>query len=1085
MPFYVVDSPFSSSLGNVTINQGTYLDPEVEASGVLHASGYDAAALDFDLDLGATVLSMADGVIVDVHDSELDGSGGSHGFGNYVTVRHTVTPISGGAPYSFFATYAHIDGDSLSYIKFALSVWQSYGFEMPVSAGDTLGLVGDAGYGIHLHVQFGMQSTSNIPGILIADARETLGNTSLLNSLMLSGSLIGPGGLTVGQVLTGDSVRSLNVDTGDIPGQYSPNGTGGGGAPDLTVTGVELASYGASPGSDIQVSFSIGNLGDVATATSRGEIVISSSRDFSGTVYVLDTFNVSALDQIGGASSVRHYTETVTIPTTLGRTTYYVGVRVDSTSLVAELNEANNFAVAPPLAVGGGLSGDPDLRVGVTSFPDGVHAPGDQVTVTFTISADGDGAPPYTYRVYYSEDDTLGPDDLIVHEETTARGLGYIGTHYYSLNLEIPASADTGVGYFFVQADPNNALVEQREDNNVRSRPLLISADQADPDALADLFADLLYIPAVIEAGEQFRYAAEYANISADDAVPTTVYADGTYAYRYSLVMSVDAIISTDDRVLHSSIEYSGAPGTYHTNSSGQIITLPSDVEDGYYYFSLVLDYGQQVLEENEANNISPPVLVQVVNNIPASIVANDDALNLLNVPAKIGNVFSNDVYQIFSTPVVDRVNGGSSLVGVEIVLTSGARLIVNADGSYSLNADDVLALMPVGTSVVDTLTYRARGVNGDFSTATITITLERRDPGNGTVGNDSLLGTMWNDRISGLGGNDTITGLTGADTLNGGDGNDSLYGGDGNDALTSGLGNDLIDAGLGTDRGYFTGTTAATVNLLLITAQVTGYGTDTLLGVEHLSTGSGNDRLTGNNLGNSLISGAGSDTVNGGSGNDSLYGGDGNDSLTGGIGNDRIDGGAGIDRAYFTGTVGATVDLTLTTAQNTGHGTDTILNVEHVSSGTGNDRLTGNTLGNSLISGDGNDALSGGIGNDALYGGAGNDLLTGGTGKDAFIFNATLGGGNVDNITDFSVIDDTIRLDDTVFAGLFAGTLGGSAFAANLTGNAADAQNRLIFETDTGRLYFDADGSGALARVHFATLAANLALTNADFFVF
>lgn len=190
-------------------------------------------------------------------------------------------------------------------------------------------------------------------------------------------------------------------------------------------------------------------------------------------------------------------------------------------------------------------------------------------------------------------------------------------------------------------------------------------------------------------------------------------------------------------------------------------------------------------------------------------------------------------------------------------------------------------------------------------------------------------------------------------------------------------------------------------------------------------------------------------------------------------------------NRAYFTGTVAATVNLTLTTAQNTGHGTDTILNVEHVSSGTGNDRLTGNALGNSLISGDGNDTLNGGVGNDALYGGAGNDLLTGGTGNDAFIFNTTLGAGNVDQITDFSVIDDTIRLDDAVFAGLVVGTLGASAFAANLTGIAADAQDRIIFETDTGRLYFDADGSGAIARVHFAILAANLALTNADFFVF
>ncbi len=76
---------------------------------------------------------------------------------------------------------------------------------------------------------------------------------------------------------------------------------------------------------------------------------------------------------------------------------------------------------------------------------------------------------------------------------------------------------------------------------------------------------------------------------------------------------------------------------------------------------------------------------------------------------------------------------------------------------------------------------------------------------------------------------------------------------------------------------------------------------------------------------------------------------------------------------------------------------------------------------------------------------------------------------------------DDTIRLDDLVFAGLPTGTLASSAFASNLTGTATDEFDRIIYETDTGRLYFDADGSGSGTRVHFATIT----LTNADFFVF
>ena len=135
----------------------------------------------------------------------------------------------------------------------------------------------------------------------------------------------------------------------------------------------------------------------------------------------------------------------------------------------------------------------------------------------------------------------------------------------------------------------------------------------------------------------------------------------------------------------------------------------------------------------------------------------------------------------------------------------------------------------------------------------------------------------------------------------------------------------------------------------------------------------------------------------------------------------------------------------------------------------------TGNGLANTLV---GNGA------NNQLNGGLGNDTMTGGLGTDTFVFSTALGATNIDRITDFSVADDTIRLDDAVFAGLSTGGLAASAFAANLTGAASDALDRIIYETDTGRLYFDADGNGAGARIHFATLAANVPLTNADFVV-
>ena len=150
-----------------------------------------------------------------------------------------------------------------------------------------------------------------------------------------------------------------------------------------------------------------------------------------------------------------------------------------------------------------------------------------------------------------------------------------------------------------------------------------------------------------------------------------------------------------------------------------------------------------------------------------------------------------------------------------------------------------------------------------------------------------------------------------------------------------------------------------------------------------------------------------------------------------------------------------------------------------------GNDVLDGGSGNDSLYGGSGADKLIGSGGNDALSGGTGSDTLSGGGGADSFVFNTTPDSSNIDRITDYNVAADTIRIDNAVFTGLSTGTLAASAFVKNTSGNAADGSDRIIYESDTGKLYFDRDGTGAAAKVHFATLGTNLALTNADFIVF
>ena len=88
--------------------------------------------------------------------------------------------------------------------------------------------------------------------------------------------------------------------------------------------------------------------------------------------------------------------------------------------------------------------------------------------------------------------------------------------------------------------------------------------------------------------------------------------------------------------------------------------------------------------------------------------------------------------------------------------------------------------------------------------------------------------------------------------------------------------------------------------------------------------------------------------------------------------------------------------------------------NTSTLDGGYGNDTLNGNNRNDVLYGGDGNDVLNGGLGDDFLDGGNGRDTLTGGDGVDEFYFDSPSEG--IDNITDFSVADDTIHVSGNGF---------------------------------------------------------------------
>lgn len=322
-----------------------------------------------------------------------------------------------------------------------------------------------------------------------------------------------------------------------------------------------------------------------------------------------------------------------------------------------------------------------------------------------------------------------------------------------------------------------------------------------------------------------------------------------------------------------------------------------------------------------------------------------------------------------------------------------------------------------------------------------------------GTASNNKITGGNLNDILSGGAGDDTLDGGNGNDRLNGGDGNDILTGGIGNDALYGDAGNDILSGGAGND------TIAGSVGDDQLNG---GAGNDTIGG------GAGNDILTGDAGNDRLIGGEGDDILSGGAGNDNIAGGAGNDTISINLntaqGQDLINGETGSDTLDFSGSTAAVkVDLSKTTTQTVNSNLVlTVLALENVKGGNGNDTLAGNALANTL---------------------------TGGAGADSFVFGSktisTLAEIGVDTIADFTVAhNDKIKLSKSTFTMLTTiGTLAPSKFSIASPADLAttpivynSTNGRLLYNTNLGVAGFGTNGG------QFAQLSTGLALTSSMF---
>jgi Ca2+-binding RTX toxin-like protein len=304
------------------------------------------------------------------------------------------------------------------------------------------------------------------------------------------------------------------------------------------------------------------------------------------------------------------------------------------------------------------------------------------------------------------------------------------------------------------------------------------------------------------------------------------------------------------------------------------------------------------------------------------------------------------------------------------------------------------------------------------------------------------------------------ISNLDAAVMLRGGDGNDTLIGGGGDDTLQGDLGNDTLAGGNGGSDTYrftalapwdlgddvvhggiffdsdtldFSGLQfGVNINLastsmqsleptplqsfvingqviqfpvlnfnprlrLQLVAPAASVGLNST-SIENVRGTNFDDKITGNELANSLSGLGGNDRLEGKAGNDTLAGGTGNDTYVfagGNLGSDVIDEFflfGGVDTLDFTSfATGITVLLDSIGTQTLSANNLTLRltsgnRIENVKGTAFADTIFGNSLANVLEGNDGADMIDGRSNHDTLRGGLGNDILRGGDGNDTLL---------------------------------------------------------------------------------------------------
>ena len=346
----------------------------------------------------------------------------------------------------------------------------------------------------------------------------------------------------------------------------------------------------AQASQQVSISWRIDNTGDDASGWFYWEMYLSTD----STITTSDT-KLGSTQQASSISggSYRSGTYSPTLPSNLAQGTYYFGIIVDSTSRVSESDETNNVEVGNSLYI---TVPDYDLEATSISVDSGYRqvCEGSNIYITLSVTNLGtDNAGSHYYEVLVSTGNSVSA----IYTGTSlgyASGAANVPSYTHSnIQATLPTSIAPGTYYVGLYVDYGDYISESDENNNIVATN---SAQLTVIDCAPDLEPTSISGPASGVRGGTAQVSVQISNIGMEDVGSVD----------YSIYLSSDSSISGvgNDVLVGSDVT---GPIAQSAAWSGSVnLGIPSNLGDGCWYWGILVDPNNSIVEMDETNNAIP-----------------------------------------------------------------------------------------------------------------------------------------------------------------------------------------------------------------------------------------------------------------------------------------------------------------------------------------------------------------------------------------------------------------------------------------------------------------------------------------------